>query len=830
MTTPQKILLVEDSDTQAELLKYILESNGYDVVVAYNGDEGYQLFLQYEPDLVISDILMPIMDGYELCEKIRGGDFLPDVPIILLTELSEPEDVIKGLKFGADNFIKKPYNTKQLLLRIKDILATKQIRHSLAAHEGINFYFNGEKYFVNAEKQQILDLLISTFESAIEQNKELAKTQKQLEKQNHSLSEKTERLKVLEQNYRALIENLPNPVLVLSEKSELLYSNPAAQKLFGESLTQLLPKLSRVIFSNTSKCDLQLRDAADEEITVEVFRSQINWFEQSGWLLSINNVTEHKQVEAALQEAARLKSTFLANISHELRTPLNGIIGMTQLTLDSALHSTQRKNLEIVKQSSESLLSIINDILDYSKLESGMQSFSVSTFNLHELVQQSFDFIKVTAAQKKIVLAHYIDPELPSFVEGDFVKLRQVLINLLGNSVKFTESGEIFLLIEKSGHTDDHIGVQFSVIDSGIGIPKDRQRVIFLPFAQADNSLQRQYGGTGLGLSICNEIISGMGGKIAVESPVSNEYRGEFSSDNPGSRFYFYVPLKAAKSQSDLIPNDIVEEFNNKYSVYIYKCNQVMKRYYLEWFGRYRTNVCLVDSPKDYLEKISKDDHHPVLFLKQLTESELIEWLTFCENSNIKKPVILVSAPVGNYFERVKSPCSLKNLASPVPFTEIYTAVLGKEKDVDSSIAEFLNRSNEIIAPLKILVAEDNAVNQKVAKKILEKLGHQVTLAINGKEAVEVWQAQDFDVILMDVQMPVMDGLEATKEIRRMEAGKKHIPIFALTAHVMESEITRCKQAGMDDHISKPMNFIELEEKLNRIKYEKVKNKEMTTT
>ena len=818
MSTPQKILLVEDSDTQAELLKYILESNGYDVVVAYNGDEGYQVFLQYEPDLVISDILMPVMDGYELCKKIRGGNFLPDVPIILLTELSEPEDVIKGLKFGADNFIKKPYNAKQLLLRTKDILATKQIRHSLAENEGINFYFNGEKYFVNAEKQQILDLLISTFESAIEQNKELAKAQKQLEKQNRELYEKTEQLKILEQNYRALIENLPNPVLVLTETSELLYSNPAAQKLFGKKLTHLLPKFSRVIRSNNSKCDLQLQDASDNELAVEVFRSQISWFDQSGWLLSINNITEHKQIEASLQEAARLKSTFLANISHELRTPLNGIIGMTQLTLDSELDSVQKKNLEIVKQSSESLLNIINDILDYSKLESGMQSFSASAFNLHELIEQSFDFIKVTASQKNLTLAYYIDPGLPQTLEGDFVKLRQVLINLLGNSVKFTSSGEINLLVENNGRFDDRINLQFSVIDSGIGIPLEHQHLIFMPFAQSDSSLQRQYGGTGLGLSICNEIISGMGGTIAVESPVSAKYRSESSSANPGSRFYFCVPLKVAETQLDVIPNNVIAEFNSQYSVYIYNCNRVMKRYYLEWFGHYQTKVYVVESPEECISKMSKDNHQPVLFLNQPTEAETAEWLQLFATHKDKKPIIIASAPVGMYYGIKHDPSILKILNSPAPFTEIYKAVLGIATDAERSDSKLQNNLQRHLGPLNILVVEDNAVNQKVAQKILEKLGHRVTLAGNGKEAIEIWQAQKFDVILMDVQMPVMDGLEATKEIRRLEAGKTHIPIYALTAHVMESEITKCKQAGMDDHISKPLNFNELEEKLIQVK------------
>jgi CheY-like chemotaxis protein len=803
MCTKQKILLVEDSDTQAEMLKHVLENSGYNVVVAYNGEEGYQLFLQQKPNLIISDILMPGMDGYELCEKIRTGSFYPDIPIILLTELSQPEDVIKGLKYGADNFIKKPYNAQQLLFRIKDILDTKHFRQSITTQEGINFCFNGEKYYINAEKQQILDLLISTFESAIQQNKELAI--------------KTEQLQKFEQNYRALIENLPNPVLVITDEAELLYSNPAAQKLFSNKLQPSLPKFNQIIRSKKTNHNLQLNDADDNEITVEVFKSQIKWFDRFGWLLSINNITKHKHIEASLQEAARLKSTFLANISHELRTPLNGIIGMTNLTLDSKLDSTQKKNLEIVKQCSESLLNIINDILDYSKLESGNQSFSFTSFNLHDLINQSFDFIKVSASQKNIKLAYYIDPKIPQFLEGDYIKLRQILINFLGNSVKFTSEGEINLIVEIDALVDDKVVLQFSVIDSGIGIPAKHQPLIFMPFAQADNSLQRQYGGTGLGLSICKEIVTRMGGSIAVESPVSDKFRTGALTDNPGSRFYFSVPLKILDLELDILPEKIVSEFNKKYTVYLSNINGVMQRYYLDWFKHYQTSVYNIASPEEYLSKIANDNRNPVLFLYQDTDSISNEWLKITSKNQNKNPIILVSSPIGLLNKNNEYDSQLHILTSPTPITVIYNTAVGQNTNLEKCVRDLKNNNQRHSHPLKILVVEDNAVNQKVAQKILEKLGHHVTIACNGKEAVEIFQTQEFDVVLMDIQMPVMDGLEATKQIRQLEANKRHTQIFALTAHVMDTEIARCKQAGMDDHVSKPLNFYELEEKLNGV-------------
>ncbi|MFQ5631446.1 MAG: response regulator, partial [bacterium] len=513
------ILIVEDSRTQAELLKYILEKNNYAVSIAYDGQKGWEMAQQQPFDLAISDIVMPKMNGYDFCRKIRNSQKLKRLPIILLTTLSEPEDVIEGLKCGADNFIKKPYNADHLLVRIRDILTTWEIRNTLDKQNGVNFHFAGKNHVVKSDRKQILDLLISTFESAVQQNRDLQKTQSALKQQNHKLLEKTLALQTAEKNYLTLLQNSGDAIVVLDQNKIPQFINPAAVTLFAEKLDVKSGKAFPYEVIPDAFSELAIEQQNGEAISAEMRVDETTWEGQPAYLATLRDISKHKKIEKALQDAGNAKSYFLANISHEIRTPLNGIIGMTDLTLETKLDNEQRDYIETIRSSAEALLTIINDILDYSKVQAGKLKLCPVDFQFRENIADTMKTLSFRTQKKGLELSYHISPEVPAVLHGDPGRLRQIMTNLVGTAVKFTEDGEISVIIEKEWQKDRRVCLHFSVSDTGIGIPAEKQELIFNAFAQADETTSRKFGGTGLGLAICSQLVELMSGKIWLESP-----------------------------------------------------------------------------------------------------------------------------------------------------------------------------------------------------------------------------------------------------------------------------------------------------------------------
>ncbi len=842
MNNKPRVLIVEDSLTQALRLQRALEKRGYAVAAAKNGMKALDIVQNpaSEPlDIVISDVVMPEMDGYELCRRLRQSQASAALPVILLTTLSDPEDIIKGLNCGANAFVTKPYDEEFLDQKVQYLLTNlpPTFTHEL---EPITVFMAGRERQVNAGRRQMFDLLLSTYENSLLQARRLDAAYSELRKQEELLrgvltslsadiavldsqgvviasnqgeichearcwlnpcstgenyldmldsdshsrhggekdamqaaagirdvlrGEKEKfslefscheegegvlanwilldvtpltgdnagavvsaidisQLKQAEQDLReqrnlfsAILEATPD-CIALNDASHIYQAaNPAFCELVGKSLEDVVGKTVFDLFpidvsasmDKVAAFVLRTRkpDVRDERIPG---KEGDRWFQVArtpvfdddgaakGVLISMRDMTQRKRMEEELQlafdqaeAATRSKSEFLANMSHEIRTPMSGIIGMTDLTLSTELSDEQREYLSMVRHSADVLLSLLNDILDFSKIEAGKLEFQNENFDLQGVVSFMEKSFMLQAKGKNLEFETCMDDFLPRFLYGDSARLRQVLFNLLGNAVKFTEKGKVALRVRRA--TDEEGGetgqqslqlsgkwpekLLFEVTDTGIGISPEDQEKLFKSFTQVDGALSRRYGGTGLGLAISRQLVEMMGGTIWLESVPGK-----------GSSFFFTARFSLG-------------------------------------------------------ENMALDAESPA------------------ENAGAKKA----------------------------------------------------KKSG-----LNILVAEDNRVNRLYARRLLERQGHYVTAVENGQEALQALANHCFDLVLMDVQMPDMDGVEATRALRNNEQGvyDSQTPVIALTAHAMKGDRERFLESGMDEYVAKPLQVDELEEAMER--------------
>ena len=646
----------------------------------------------------------------------------------------------------------------------------------------------------------------------------------------------------------SIVDNVPIMLFVKdAEHLRFVRFNRASEELVGIRREDVLGKCDLDLFPREEAEFFTLKDRAVlaggimVEIPDEVIETRnhgprilhtkkipvLDAFGRPKFLLGISqDITDKKRTEQALREAkeaaeaaSRAKSDFLANMSHEIRTPMNAVLGMTELLLDTPLDQTQRDYLRMVQESGEALLSLINDILDFSKIEAGKFVLDRVEFSLQETLGDTMKTLAIRASHKELELAVHFAPDVPQVLIGDPGRLRQIVINLVGNAVKFTDHGEVVLDVSCGARTGDDVDLLFQVRDTGIGIPADKLDSVFQAFEQADTSTTRRYGGTGLGLTITSRLINLMEGRIWVESTLGK-----------GTTFFFTARM-GISTQRHWSNNGNLAQLKDL-RVLLVDDNVTNRLILLESLENHGLRPEAAASAAEALHILrrakSLGEPFPLLLtdvnMPEIDGFTLVEQVRKDEHLRDIAVIVLTSGDRPGDRVRCEELKVVAHLRKPIKQSELMQAIVlavGETMPEPDQPARSEQSAAASIPPLKILLAEDSYPNQVLARGLLGKRGHSVMIANNGQEALDLLKESAFDLILMDVQMPVMDGLEATRAIRRLEAAgtlnpqlRRPIPIVAMTAHAMKGDRERCLETGMSGYVSKPIRSRELDEAL----------------
>ena len=695
-----------------------------------------------------------------------------------------------------------------------------------------------ENYSIRATKRgnDEIGLLFDQFNSMLDRLQQrdaaLQRAHADLE---HRVAERTSYL-------NALIQNSPLGIMVVDVQQNIQLCNSAIEIMFGYTREEVIGKPLASLFGGVEPLveahrlaveetpinrvtRLQRKDQTFQDIELHTVGLLVNGklVGSLGIYQDISNriraEKEMQQAKEAAEQASRAKSEFLANMSHEIRTPLNGVMGMTDLALDTELTQEQREYLDTVKTSADSLLVVINDILDFSKIEAGKVDLDLVDFDLRDNMERLLKTLAIKADEKGLELLCEIASEVPGIVLGDSNRLNQIVLNLVNNAIKFTHTGEVALKVKLDAEEGSDCILHFIVADTGIGVPLEKQKIIFDPFTQADSSTTRKYGGTGLGLTISARLVAMLGGRIWVESEVGR-----------GTQFHFTARMR---NSGDVMAIGIPAppEILRKVKVLVVDDNRTNRRIIEGMLQRWGLISTSVEGGEEALTEVTNaqsvgkpyeliltDMHMP-----KMDGFELVEQIRRRPELSVPTIMMLTSAGQRGDAERCRELGVAAYLLKPIRQSELREAiarVLGAREQTGATplvTRHSLQDARDPETVLRVLVAEDNLVNQRLAVVMLEKRGCRVVVAGNGREALETLATDTFDLVFMDVQMPEIDGLEATTRIREEEKGTgRHQTVIALTAHAIKGDRERCLAGGMDDYLSKPIRPQDLDEVLEK--------------
>jgi two-component system, sensor histidine kinase and response regulator len=787
-TEPIHILYVEDDPGLARLVQKKLQRAGYVVDIASDGEQGVAKFEADSYDLMFVDQNLPVYDGLEVIRILGSKGILP--PTIMITGSGDEKVAVEAMKRGAGDYI------------VKDVEA------------------------------RYIELLPAAVEKMLRQQRALADKQ---------LAEAA--LREREEQYRTLFEGSKDAIFISSREGNFIDFNQAYMDLFGYTPdemkmlhageTYLNPddrsRFQQAIEQEGSIRDFELKLRKKDGSQIECLLTASVRKDNAGNIIGyhgiIRDITERKRMEKELRKAKeeaetanRAKTEFLASMSHEIRTPMNAIIGMADLLLETQLTPEQQQYVQVFQSAGENLLIIINDIIDISKVEAGHVQLETIDFDLTDIIEKICDVMAVRAHEKGLELVYSAMPDVPNDLLGDPTRLRQILVNLIGNSIKFTEKGEVVIQVESHGQKNGRVELLFSIRDTGIGIAPEQSDTVFDAFTQADSSITRKYGGTGLGLSISKQLVELMGGHMMVESKLGQ-----------GSTFSFTAQFGIQTKPKGHIETIALDMRGVK--VLVVDDNETNRMILRNTLSKLGAIITESDNGEHGLAEFKRametaDPYQLALIDHRMPGMDGFELAKHIKETmgNIKNTAVMMLTSDDRSGDRAL--CQEFDitfyLVKPVKKAELLAAIatiMGRKiEPVVGKIPEARSADLTKIRSLNLLLVEDSADNRLLIRAYFKRATDHIDIAENGAIAVEKFKSGKYDLVLMDVQMPIMDGYTATREIRRWERenGRKETPIVALTAHAMKEDVQKSLDAGCTDHLTKPIKRATLMEAVQK--------------